>query len=74
MKEYELCQCNEVFTFQGHSPISSAVMLSDLSVHSSIELMVMCMPAISLSLPILWLCLDNQSAINSGSVLGYIVF
>ena len=49
------------------SLICSAFMQSGMSVHDSIVLMVMCMPAISSSLFVFWLCLDSQSVMNSSS-------
>ena len=43
--------------------ISSVVIQSGMSVHDSIALMVMHMPAVSSSVS--WLCLDSQSAMNN---------
>ena len=55
-----MCSCPYVV-----SHISSAVMHSRMFVHVSVTFMFMLIPCISSSLVSLWLCLDNQSTMNS---------
>ena len=48
--------------------ISPALMQSGMSLNVPIVLMVICMPGISSSLFVSWLCLDSQSVMNSCTV------